>query len=349
MVVARALSLTLLFFASAGTAIAQRPDPIPLEASDYSELRAEIAQLGKENRFSGVVLIAEGDNVVFHQAYGFEDRSAPRPMARGTAFNIASVGKQLTAAAILKLAEQQQISLDAPIGRWIEGLPGNSGQQVTVRHLLRMESGWGDYMNEPAFLVDPRRFAEVNDYVALIRTIEPAFAPGSEVVYSNISYELLGAVIERVTGQSYAQALQDLILAPADMGQTGCFPHERASGRAVPYAKTYERRIPAYPLMARYCSPAGGIYSTAEDLLRFQKAVLEGELLSEDYARLLTNRFDYNSDWGALLAFIGGFEGANAWVETRLESGVTVIVLSNYDPPTAEALALGLRNWLGEK
>ena len=342
----RSLILSAGLLIAAVPALAQMPEPIPFAASDYPELRTELAVLEESERFSGVVLIARGEEVVFHEAFGLADRSSGQPIRKETAFNIASVGKQLTAAAILKLAEQDRLELDAPIGRWINDLPEGTGESVTVRHLLKMESGWADYMNAPAYRDDPGQFAEVDDYVQLIRTIKPAFAPGSDFAYSNISYELLGAIMEKVTGKTYAQALSDLILKPVGMTRSGCFPHKRSTDRAVPYAKVYAERIAAYPLMPQFCSPAGGLYSSTEDLLRFQRAVLDGDLISDTYARLLTNRFKDGAEAGPRLAFIGGTEGANAWVQTELANDLSVIVLSNYDPPSAEAVTLGILDWV---
>lgn len=297
----------------------------------------------------GVVLIADGTDIVLHEAFGLADRNRDVANSTGTAFNIASIGKQLTATAVLQLAQRGRLDLDDPAGRWIDGLPGSTGETVTVRHLLRMEAGWGDYMEEAAYREDPKAFRTISDYVELIRTLEPDFAPGSDFAYSNVSYELLGAVIEAATGQSYADALQELVLDPAGMSATGCFVHERTKGRAVPYTENEAGHlVAAYPLMAYRCSPAGGAYSTLEDLLRFQLAATGGQLLDEHHTTLLLNRFAEGVDKAATFKFIGGTEGANAWAETSLETGRTVVVLANLDPPAAEAVALGLLEWLRE-
>lgn len=325
---------------------AQMPDPAEFRAGDYSELRDELAALAEEGRFWGAVLVAEGEVPVLRGAWGPADRAVGRLNSMDTAFNIASVGKQLTAAAVLRLSQSGRLDLDSSIGRWIEDLPGDRGETVTVRYLLQMASGWGDHMETPAYRDAPRAFDTVSDYVALIRTIEPSFEPGTDTVYSNASYELLGAVIEGVTGHSYQHALRQLVLDPAGMESSGCFEHRRAEGRAVPYARVYDRLIPAYPLMAQRCSPAGGHYSTTGDLLKFQRAVVDGEFLDEEHARLMTNRFRDDTPAGPMLAFIGGTEGANAWAETRLDSGITLVVLANLDPPAAERVALGLGKWL---
>ena len=204
-------------------------------------------------------------------------------------------------------------------------------------------------MNEPAYRTDPKRYRTVADYVALIRTIEPVGPPGGDLIYSNASYELLGGVVEAVTGRPYHEALREWVLAPAGMTSSGCFVHEPAEGRAVPYTAADDSTLaPALSRMAYRCSPAGGAYATSRDLLRFQRAVVEGRLLDEHHTRLLLNRFEEGAEGAGRFGFIGGTYGVNSWVETELASGVTAIVLTNLDPPSAERVMLGLRQWLRE-
>lgn len=104
----------------------------------------------------------------------------------------------------------------------------------------------------------------------------------------------------------------------------------------------------AYAKLAHRCSPADGVYATALDMLRFQRAVLAGRLLDEGHTRLLLNGFRDDRDEAEQLGIIGGEHGMNAGVGTRLESGVTVVVLANLDPPAGERVMLGLLEWIGD-
>lgn len=331
------------------------PEPIPFKAANLDELKGELEILEQNGSLWGAVLIAKDHEVLLHEAFGLADRERDRANTTNTAFNIASVGKQLTASAVLRLAQQGKLELDDPVGSWIDDLPGNTGETVTLRHLLRMESGWGDYLEEPRYTAAPKSFREVSDLIELIRSIEPTAAPGGEFIYSNISFELAGAIIEKASGQNYRTALQELILDPAGMDSSGCFVHEPADIRAVPYTqkKTAESKeaglVSAYPLMAYRCSPAGGVYSTTTDLLRYQRAVIDGKLLDKRHTSLMLNRFADKPGKPSRFAFVGGIEGANAWVETNLDTGITVVVLANLDPPAAERVALGLLEWTKDR
>lgn len=341
-------NLMLIFLGGINLLYGQMPKPVPFEASNFQELLLELRQLEKEEEFWGAVLIAKGEDILLHEAFGLADIYHSKPNTNNTAFNIASIGKQFTAALILQLAQEGRLDLDDHLAQWVDNLPGNVGKNVTIRHLLRMESGWEDYMNEAEYQENPKKFRRVQDYVKLIRTIEPTFEPGTNTVYSNISYELLGAIIEGETGQPYHKVLEETLFQPVGMNNSGCFVNQMRAGNAVPLTLNYEgKRIASYPLLAYRCSPAGGAYSTTSDLLKFQRYVLDGNLLDKKYTDIFLTRFEKNSTrTPGIFGFIGGVEGANAWVETNLESDVTTVVLSNLDPPSAERVMLGLKNWL---
>lgn len=342
-------SLVIIALLFGSSPQAQPPEPIPFNAGDLEELKRELETLERNGRLWGAVLIARGDDVLLHEAFGLANRERDLANRTATAFNVASIGKQFTATVVLRLVQEGSLTLDDPIGHWVDDLPGDTGTTVTIRHLLRMESGWGDYMEDPRYKVAPKDFREVSDFVDLIRTLEPEFAAGSDQLYSNVSYELLGAVIEKATGRTYRDVLQELVFEPAGMMSSGCFLHVPLEGRAIPYMATDEDAwAPALSTMAYRCSPAGGAYSTTTDLWRYQTAVVDGKLLDKYHTGLMLNRFEDKPGNPSWFGFVGGTEGANAWVETVLGPEITIAVLANLDPPAAEQVMLGLREWLRE-
>lgn len=343
------LSIAFIMLPKSILAQHQRPQPIKFRAVNFEELRKELNILEQESEFSGIVLIADGDKILFEEANGLANRNKDIANSSETAFNMASVGKLFTATTVLKLAQNGIIGLDDPIGKWIDGLPNKSRQKVTVRHLLQMKSGWGDYMNKPAYKNNPKEFRTVSDYVKLIRTIEPKVEPDTKMIYSNVSYELLGAIIEAASGLSYVDAVNKYVWKPAHMTSTGCFVHEQADGQAVPYTEDSEGQlVSSYDIMAYRCSPAGGAYSTAEDLLRYQRSVIDGKLLDEHHTVLMLNWFEEDRNNVTRFGFAGGIEGANTFLETDLKTNYTLIVLANLDPPAAERVLLGLKEWIKE-
>ncbi|MFP8490007.1 serine hydrolase domain-containing protein [Gracilimonas sp. Q87] len=341
------LSIAFIMLSKSVTAQNHRSQPIKFEASNVKELQQELDLLEQETKFWGVVLITDGDQILLEEAFGLADRDKDIASTPQTAFNLASVGKLFTATTILKLAQNGTVSLDEPIGKWIDGLPNNYGQKVTIRHLLQMKSGWGDYMSESAYQNNPKDFRTVSDYVKLIRSIKPKVEPDTKMIYSNINYELLGAIIEVASGLSYEEAVNKNIWEPVDMISTGCFIHEPADSRATPYTKNSNGElVPAYDRMAYRCSPAGGAYSTVEDLYRYQRAVIDGKLLDERHTALLMNQFEEDQKNATRFGFAGGIEGANTWLRTNLKTDNTIIVLSNLDPPAAEHVLIGLKEWI---
>ncbi|NIP59022.1 MAG: serine hydrolase, partial [Gemmatimonadetes bacterium] len=131
------------------------------------------------------------------------------PVRTDTRFNVGSLMKPLTGVAVLRLAQEGRIELDAPVGRYLEGLGPEVAREVTVRHLLRHRSGLGDYLTLPEFRADPDGFGSVDDLMAVIRDQPLEFEPGSRERYSNSGFVVLGALVEAATGRSYEAVLQD--------------------------------------------------------------------------------------------------------------------------------------------
>ncbi len=323
--------------------------------SSFEELDAHLRESAEAERFSGVVLADRGGEIVFHRAYGLASKRFGVANQLDTRFNIGSLNKMFTAVGVLQLADQGKLSLDDPIAKYLEGFPPDVGEKVTIRHLLAHRSGWSAYWDNPVFLARRTELRSMADYLEFIRDIPLEFEPGTRKQYSNTGYEVLGAIIEAASGQGYYEYIDEHVYRPAGMSRSGSFELDRpAPGTAVGYTNQSQWgpregfvRENSAILPARGTA-AGGGYSTAEDLWRFTRALLDGRLVEvADAYWLLSDFAEERPDGprGVTVGFGGGAEGINATIELDTGSNTLVVVVSNYDPPTAgraARLAFGL-------
>jgi len=311
-----------------------------------ADLDAYLGEAERENTFSGVVLVARGGSPVFHKAYGLASKGHGVPNSPDTKFNLGSINKLFTSVAAAQLMQEGRLGLDDPIGKYLDGFPEEAATKVTIRHLLQMTSGWGDYWGDETYLAKRFDLRVVSDYMEFIRDMPLQFEPGSESIHSNTGYEVLGAVIEAVTGQDYYDYVRENIYAPAGMTNSDSYERDSvvenlATGytNMHPYDDIGEGYIWTNTLMlSPRGTPAGGGYSTATDMLRFAQALKNKDLLDAEYTGLLLNRFedfDDGDEPGGRMAYAGGAPGVSAYLRVDLERGEAVIVLSNYDSPVA--------------
>ena len=329
------------------------PTPTPPSAPIAGKLMALIDELGATGQFSGAALIALDGVPVYSAAYGLARRSPDLPNQIDTKFDLGSMGKMFTSVAILQLVEQGALSLDDRIVDAVPDYPNQEvAEQVTVHHLLTHTAGMGDCF-EGEFFATPRdQLRTVEGYLPLFVDDPLQFEPGSEWAYSNEGYIVLGLIVEQVTGQSYWDYVGEHIFAPAGMANSGAYDLEaevpnRATGYTTLDAEGNETGSPAEntPLMPVVGTPAGGSYSTVEDLLRFTNALLSYRLLSpESTALLLEGKveiregrryaygfFDRTIRGQRVVGHGGGAPGVCTMMDIFFDSGYTVIVLSNSD------------------
>lgn len=316
-----------------------------LWAGSLEELDGELRRLAAADEFSGVVLVTRGRETLFHGAYGSADRSTGKAVETDTRFDIGSLTKLVTSAAVLRLAEEGRLGLDDPLGAHLDGFEPDVARVVTVRHLLRHTSGFGDYLTEPEFTADPGRFEAPADYLPLARARALAFEPGSRARYSNMGFVLLGAIVEVVTGRDYHDAIRALVFEPAGMESAGPRGGPDAARR---YKWESGELVMVDSLYPEVNSPAGGGFAAVVDLDRFARALLEGRLLDESRTALLLNNFEPPPEgWTppATIGFAGGASGLNAYLLMRRGTGEAgdlidvIVVLANRDPPVAAAVA----------
>ena len=293
--------------------ISASQSPAELEAA----LDAYLRPLVDADRFSGVLLLARDGKPVFHKAYGLADRSAGVPNTIDTRFNLSSLNKLFTSAAIADLKTAGRVKGDDTIGALLPDYPNPEARTATIDQLLNHRGGISDFFGPEFEAMSPARFRSNADYFAFVAPRTLLFEPGSQRRYCNGCYIVLGEVIAKVSGMSYERFMQEKFFAPRGMADTGWLQTDVPAGRV---AMGYSRRVPGHEgrLMANLFtrgasgSAAGGGFSTTGDLLTFVNATA-GRMSAE--------------------AFAGGSPGSNTLVEGR--GSWTAIVLTNLDPPAA--------------
>ncbi|MDH5835092.1 serine hydrolase domain-containing protein [Luteimonas kalidii] len=304
------------------------------------------AQAAKD-AFSGVLLVARGDEVLLQRAWGTADRAAGTPVAMDTKFRVGSMNKMFTAVATLQLVQAGQLSLDDTVGAVLRGYPNADVAQVTIRQLLTHAGGTGDIFG-PEFDAKRLSLKTHEDYVRLYGARGTEHAPGTEQRYSNYGFLLLGRIIEQASGQSYYDYVDAHVFGPAGMRDSGSLPEDVAvPGRAVAYTRRDDAWVDAADTLPYRGTSAGGGYSTAGDLLKFARALQDGTLLSPDLlaeaTRNQTPWYGYGfmareQDGVRFFGHGGGAPGMNGDLRIYPASGVVVLGLSNLDPPVVERL-----------
>lgn len=234
----------------------------------------------------GVALgLACNGRLVFAQGYGFRSVTQHFPVNPETRFQIGSITKQFTAAAILQLRAAGKLSLDDHVARFLPHFPDAS--QITIRELLNQTTGLYNYTEAPHFVAtaehSPGGFGPI---IALLAGHPLAFAPGSKWQYSNTNYIVLGQIVAVASGESYAAYLQQHIFTPAGMTATSLIGHALPD-TAEGYNVVSGQIVPAPPLPEAWAGSAGAIVSTIGDLVRWDQAVSNGKLISQaDYREM---------------------------------------------------------------
>ena len=330
------------------------PGPAGPPLSDLEaagRMRATLDQKAGAGQFSGVALLVRGDATLLSNAWGLADRDRKTPMTTDTRLNLGSIGKLFTRTAVAQLAAAGKLSLDDKLSRYLPDFP--HADSITLDMLASHRSGVGDFFNDAYQAMDKSKLRHNRDYLALIRDQPLWFAPGTSERYSNGGYALLGEVIAKASGEDYYEYLAKHVFTPAGMKSTG-YPIE---GDGTPnVARGYTRRDAGggerdnESTRPARGSAAGGGYSTASDLLKFDHALLSAKLCSPAWSVWVTGgtRPDQHASTGGPgdggFGFAGGAPGiASEW---QHEGDVTLIVLTNRDPEVTKAVMAPLRETL---
>jgi len=298
--------------------------------------------------FTGTVLVSEHDKVIFKSGYGLANREWNIPNAPDVKFRLGSITKQFTSMLIMQQVTKGTIKLDGHISDYLPYYRRDTGSRVTITQLLDHTSGIPSYTDDPKFFPDvSRKYYAVDDFVTKFCSGDLQFEPGSKFHYDNSGYFLLGAILEHITGKNYEVLLQENILTPVGMHDTG-YDHwstiipKRASG----YEETFDGIENAPYLDMALAYAAGSLYSTVEDLYKWDQALYTDKLLPADLKQKLftTNLENYGFAWvirnipkdepGAgktIIAHGGGINGFNT-NEVRLVDDHDLIVIFNNTP-----------------
>ncbi|WP_278353584.1 serine hydrolase [Chryseobacterium gleum] len=316
------------------------------QSVNLSVIRKQLRILEKENYLSGVVLIAKGDKTIYKHAFGYANMADKIPNKANTKFNLASMNKMFTGLAIMQLAEKGKLSLHDKVGKYLPDFPNKLvADSVTIHQLLTHTSGMGNFWAEQDKLAK-EKFKTVSDYLPLYVHQELLFSPGKGFQYSNSGYMVLGLIIEKVSGLNYFDYVRIYIFEPAKMKDTDSYDLEEAipnmaTGYTMLSEKPGQWKNNMYSNVVKG-TPAGGGYSTAEDLLRFSLALQQNMILGKEFTKLYsTGKVQYKEGsyaYGIVENFLNGqrmlgHTGGHFGIANELmifpESGYTVVILTN--------------------
>ncbi|HEX2205022.1 MAG TPA: serine hydrolase domain-containing protein [Longimicrobium sp.] len=293
--------------------------------------------------YSGATLVAVGGRVVLREGYGAANDSTGARVTPETVFDIGSLAKTFTAAAVLLLEERGRLALDDSLGRFLDGVPAGK-RAITLRQLLSHTSGLdADFPFENPTAED---YEEVSREEALRRIFEmpPAAPPGSRFLYSNPGYILLAAVVERASGRPFRDFLREEIFGPAGMRRTGFWGDGLPPVGDEALARSYDERGQTGDLRLRsgttwFDLGGGEMVSTADDLHRWARALLDGRVLGREAVRRLWTPGEggYALGWYAdttargtrRVRHGGDYVGFGAELAIYPDDGVVVVNLAN--------------------
>ena len=317
------------------------------KVEQIDELISTYQEYGK---FNGSVLVADQGTVIYKKGFGLANMEWDIPNQANTKHRLGSVTKQFTAMLILQLVADGKLDLQKPITTYLPDYPKATGDIITTHHLLTHTSGIPNYTAFPKFMQDESRNPYTpEEFVKKFDEKELDFAPGEKFSYSNSGYFLLGVLVEKLSGKSYEQMLQDKIFTPLNMKETGYDNHsDILKNRATGYEKQGGDYVNSRYLDMTIPYAAGSMYSTVEDLYKWDQALYTTTLLPKKYMTLYFKPYitafgsaDYAYGWAVGYSKIGtstdsiytighggGINGFNTNI-SRATSNKSLIVLLN--------------------
>jgi len=324
---------------------------IPCVSQDIARMEHVVQGYVASQSFMGSVLVARGGQVILSKGYGSANLEWNIPNSPTTKFRLGSITKQFTAASVLLLEERGKLSTGDPVKKYLPDAPA-AWDKITIFHLLTHTSGIPNFTSFPEYKkIEP--FATTpGEVVARFRDKPLDFAPGEKWSYSNSGYLLLGYLIEKITGGSYEKFVTENIFTPLGMKDSGCDSNSaviahRASGY-VHDARGFEN---AGFIHMSIPHAAGALYSTTEDLLKWEQGLFGGKVLKPESLAKMTTPFKENYACGLGVQIIdghkriehgGGIEGFNTNLAYYPDEKLTVVVLANVNGKAPEEIAAKL-------
>ena len=326
------------------------------EADALKALRAELERSVAKDAFAGAIIVAKNGKQIFAEAYGFADREKQIKNTLDTRFRIGSMNKMFTAVATLQLVQAGKLAVNDTLAKAVPKYPNQSfAKKVTIHHLLTHTGGTGDIFG-PDFDKHRLELRTLQDYVKLYGNRELEYEPGQRWQYSNYGFLLLGVVIETLSKQSYYDYVAAQVFKPAGMTSTSSPMEDKATepNRSIGYMKpepssAWQPNVSTLPIRA---TSAGGGDSTVKDLIAFANALSEHKLLDAERTKLLMTgktetpgggnyaygMAEHIEDGVRCVGHGGGAPGMNGDLSI-CDSGYTIAVLANVDPPAADRIS----------
>jgi CubicO group peptidase (beta-lactamase class C family) len=359
------LSLALLLLSSLLTACGQKEKESPEVKTWEQKIDSLFATIPD---FSGLVLVAEKGKPVYHKAFGYLNFETKKPIDTTSIFEMASVSKQFTAMAIMMLKEEGKVNYDDPIEKYLPGLPYKN---ITVRQLLTHTSGLPDYQKIMDDHWDKTKVAGNPEILEYLKKYHPdkLFAPGERYEYSNTGYVLLGSIAEKASGKDFVEFCRERIFKPVGMKNTDIRSLQKkasidnfALGHIYVSAKQRYVRADSFPAsnytiwLGNRKGP-GRISSTASDLLKWDRALYTGSLITKEALEEAFAPMKLNSDslsyygfgWeietstlGKVVRHSGDNPGYKTHIIRYVDADKTVILLCNNANEKYEAVLKGI-------
>lgn len=308
------------------------------------------------NLFNGTVLIADSGEVIYENAFGYANLEWKVPMTVDTKFRIGSISKQFTATIIMQLVEEGKIKLNDKLTDYLPDYRKDTGDKITIHHLLTHTSGIVSYTNLPNVWIDSLKNSyEKNYFIKHFHSSDLEFEPGTKYNYNNTGYYLLAAIIEEVTGKHFGDVLRERIIEPAGMKNTGSedddiIVEKMASG----YLRSLDTyREDRYMYMPNAMG-AGHMHSIVRDLYKWDQALYTEKILSKESKEKMFTPFLNNygcgwvirkfaapgsSDSSIVIMHGGGINGFNTLFARDTSTRSTLIIFSNIaSPPLNEMM-----------
>jgi D-alanyl-D-alanine carboxypeptidase len=350
----------------------QWPHKVADEDATAKEIDRHAIHLTDIGQFSGVVLVAKNDKIILDKAYGLADQTFKVPNDTVTRFCIGSMNKMFTSVAIGQLVEAGKLSFTDTLAKVLPDYPNQAiAKKITIAQLLTHTSGLGDFFKEE-FLTHRDKYIALRSYLPIFQSDTLLFAPGTSWSYSNAGFIVLGLVVEKVSGEDYFDYIRRHIYGPAGMHHTDSYKRDSvvanlATGYTSPVGFDPLRvnpRIMNWETLPLKGSSAGGGYATAGDFLRFSVALKNHTLLGAALTDTILNGKvfdimgngkedkyaygfeDYTMNGKHIAGHGGGAPGMNGELRFFRDGSYTVVVLSNYDPPSAMVLSRQILSFL---
>lgn len=335
----------------AGACLAQSnvpKEPLDKTKSELARMEQIVQSYVPDDKFMGAVLVAQDGKILFSKGYGFANLEWEIPNTPTTKFRLGSITKQFTAASILLLEERGKLKVEDPVKKYMPDAPA-AWDKITIFHLLTHTSGipsftgFPDYRSREATPITPEKLVE------WFRDKPLEFEPGSKWNYSNSGYVLLGYLIEKISGQNYADFVQQNIFTPLGMKDSGYDSNSAIiTRRAAGYSPSPHGPGNAGFVHMTIPFSAGALYSTTEDLLRWEQGLFGGKLLTPASLAKMTTPFKQDYAFGLavqtknghkMISHGGGIEGFNTFLGYYPDEKLVVVALANINGPAVDQIA----------